>query len=98
MKLTPSRKHAREQGWALIAVMSLAATALIMLASVMTWANQNSTVVARNNEYFATTYAAAAATEKALSAMVQDDQDYGEGIVFTETSYYAGLIPTAADN
>jgi hypothetical protein len=98
MKLTTSKKHAREEGWALIAVMSLAATALIMLASVMSWANQNSTVVARNNEYFATTYAAEAATEKALSAIVQDDQDYGEGIVFTESSYYAGLIPTAADN
>jgi hypothetical protein len=98
MNLKASKKHAREQGWALIAVMSLAATALIMVASVMTWANQNSTVVARNNEYFATAYAAEAATEKALSAIVQDDQDYGEGIVLSEASYYAGLIPTASDN
>jgi hypothetical protein len=68
------------------------------VASVMTWANQNSTVIARNNEYFATSYAAESATEKALSAMVADDQDYGEGIVFSQTSYYAGLIPTASDN
>ncbi len=98
MNIRPSKKRARENGWALIAVMSLAATGLLMVASLISWANQNATVVARNNEYFATTYAAEAATEKALSAMVQDDQDYGEGIVFTEASYYAGLIPTASDN
>jgi hypothetical protein len=78
--------------------MSLAATGLLLVAGVMTWSNENSTVVDRNNEYFATTYAAEAATEKALCAMVQDDQDYGEGIVFTQTSTYAGLIPTASDN
>jgi hypothetical protein len=98
MNLRPSNKRARKNGWALIAVMSLAATALLMVASVMSWANQNSAVVARNNEYFATTYAAEAATEKALGAMVQDDQDYGAGIVYNETSYYTGLIPTASDN
>jgi hypothetical protein len=98
MNLRHFKKRARERGWALIVVMSLAATALLMLASVMSWANENATVVARNNEYFATTYAAEAATEKALGAMVQDDQDYGEGTVFTQTAYYSTLIPTAQDN
>ncbi|HUD48643.1 MAG TPA: hypothetical protein VMR33_17555 [Candidatus Baltobacteraceae bacterium] len=98
MNLRPCKKQSREKGWALIAVMTLAATALLMLAGVMSWANENATVVARNNEYFATTYAAEAATEKALGAMVRDDQDYGEGIVFTQTAYYSGLYPTAADN
>jgi hypothetical protein len=98
MKLTQSHKHAREKGWAILATMSLAAAALVLTASVMTWSNENSTVIARNNEFFATSYAAEAATEKALSAMVSDDQDYGEGYVFTETAYYAGLVPTSADN
>jgi len=65
----------------------------------MSWANENSTVTARNSETFTTTYAAESATEKTLSAMVQDDQDYGEGLVFTKasTSAYSGLIPTASD-
>jgi len=98
MNIRPSKNRTREKGWALIAVMSLAATALLMLASVMSWSNQNATVVARNNEYFATSYAAEAATEKALGAIVQDDQDYGAGIVFSETAYYAGLVPTASDS
>jgi hypothetical protein len=98
MKLIHSHKHAREKGWAILAVMSLAAAALILMASVMTWSNENSTVIGRNNEFFATSYAAEAATEKALSAMVADDQDFGEGYVFTQTAYYANLIPTASDN
>jgi hypothetical protein len=100
MKITPVTSRARERGWALLVVMSLAATGLLLMASVMSWTNENSTVTARNSETFATTYAAEAATEKALSAIVQDDQNYGEGLVFTKNaaSAYSGLIPTSTDN
>jgi hypothetical protein len=80
--------------------MSLAATGLLLMASVMSWANENSTVTARNSETFTTTYAAEAATEKTLGAIVQDDQNYGEGLVFTKSaaSAYSSLIPTATDS
>src|SRR5580658_10363714 len=100
MNLRPSNKRAREKGWAILAVMTLAAAALLVLASLMSWANENATVVERNNEFFATTYAAEAATEKALGAIVQDDQDYGEGLVLTRSAagYYSTLIPTASDS
>ena len=47
----------------MLVVMSLAATGLLLVASVITWANENATVTARNSELFATTYAAEAATE-----------------------------------
>ena len=97
MNLRPSNR-AREKGWALLASMTLAATGLLLVAGVISWCNENSAVVARNNEYFSTTYAAEAATEKALCAMVQDDQDYGEGIVFAQINHYKGLIPTASDS
>src|SRR5665213_3779742 len=100
MKITPVTPRAREKGWALLVVMALAATVLLLMASVMTWANENATVTARNSEFFTTTYAAEAATEKALGAIVQDDQNYGEGLVFTRSaaSYYSTLIPTASDS
>jgi hypothetical protein len=80
--------------------MVLAATGLMVLASVMAWANENSTVTARNSEYFTTTYAAEAATEKALGAIVQDDENYGEGLVFIRNAagYYNTLIPTVSDS
>jgi hypothetical protein len=80
--------------------MSLCATGLLVLASIMSWANENATVTARSSETFTTTYAAEAATEKALGAIVQDDQNYGEGLVMTKnaTLSYSTLIPTASDS
>jgi hypothetical protein len=98
MNLQIRNNQTRQDGWALIAVMSLAATALLLLAGVMNWANENATVTARNSETFTTLYAAEAATEKALGAIVQDDQNYGEGLVFSRTSYYSGLYPTSSDS
>jgi hypothetical protein len=99
MKITPVKPRARKKGWALLIVLSLAATGLLLLASVLSWANENAAVTARNSETFTTTYAAEAATEKALGAVVQDDQNYGEGLVFTKNASgsYSGLIPTASD-
>ncbi len=85
-------------GWALLAVLSVTGAAVMVLASVMSWSNENSTVTGRRNEYFATAYAAEAATEKALSAMVQDDENYGEGYVLQRTSNYSAMVPTASDD
>jgi hypothetical protein len=100
MKITPVKPRARERAWALLVVMALAATGLLLVASVIAWANENAAVTARNSEYFTTTYAAEAATEKALGAIVQDDQNYGEGLVLTRSSsgYYNTLIPSASDS
>jgi hypothetical protein len=100
MKTRSVNSRTRERGWALLVVMALAAAGLLLMASVITWANENAAVTARNSEFFTTTYAAEAATEKALGAIVQDDQNYGEGLVFTRSaaSYYSTLIPTASDS
>ena len=100
MKLTstPSRSGNRRRGWALLAVMSLAAVGLIALAGVMNWASENAAVAARNNEYFATSYAAEAATEKVLSLMSMQYQDYGFPLVVSNMSTYASTIPTSSDS
>jgi hypothetical protein len=100
MNPKPAIHRTREKAWALLIVLSLAATGLLLVASIMAWANENAAVTARNTEYFTTTYAAEAATEKALSAIVQDDQNYGEGLVLSKcaSSAYSSLIPTASDN
>jgi hypothetical protein len=100
MKITPVKSRTRQRAWALLVVMALSATSLVLLASVIAWGNENSTVTARNSEYFTTTYAAEAATEKALGAIVQDDENYGEGLVFTRNAagYYNSLIPTVSDS
>jgi hypothetical protein len=100
MKTIPAKNRARQGGWAILLVMSLAATALLLMASVLTWANENAAVTARSSELFTTTYAAEAATEKVLGSIVQDDQNYGAGWVATRnaSSAYSSLIPTTSDN
>jgi hypothetical protein len=99
VKLAPPSFRAgnRQGGWALLIVMSLAAVGLMTLAGVMSWANENATVTARNNEYFATSYAAEAATEKALARFSQDYQNYGFSLVTANISAYATNIPNASD-
>jgi hypothetical protein len=100
MKLTPASFRAghRRGGWALLVVMSLATVSLMVLAGVMSWANENATVAARNNEYFATTYAAEAATEKVLSTMSQQYQNFGFPLLVSNMSTYGAILPTASDN
>jgi hypothetical protein len=101
MKLIPAffnRTRARKRAWALLAVMTLAGVGLMLLASVMNWAKENSEVNERNNEYFATSYAAEAATEKALSRMSQDYQNYGFSVVSANLSSYAATLPTSSDS
>jgi len=99
MKLTPisSRTGNRRRGWALIVVMSLALIGIMLLVGIMSWANENAAVAARNNEYFATCYAAEAATAKVLSLMSMQYQNYGFPLLASNMSTYASTIPTSSD-
>ena len=100
MKLTFSHTIARQanRGWALLAVLTITGAAVMLVASVISWSNENSAVASRRNEYFSTSYAAEAATEKARSAMMQDNVNYGEGYVVSHLSSYASLLPTSSDD
>jgi hypothetical protein len=99
MKLNPAsyRTRGRQRGWALLAVMTLSMCCLVLLAGVMSWTNENAAVTARNSEYFATAYAAEAATEKVLSSMSQQYQDYGFSVINQNMSSYVSTIPTTSD-
>jgi hypothetical protein len=79
-------------------VMVLAVGSLLVVGSVLQWSNVSATVTSRNNEYYATTYAAEAATEKVLSAIVSDYENYGEPIVYSRLSTYANSIPSSSDD
>src|SRR5271155_4392373 len=99
MNLTPTTIRAadRQRGWALLIVMTLAGCALMTLAGVMSWANENASVAARNNEYFTTSYAAEAATEKVLSTMSYQYQNYGFPLLVSNMSTYSSTLPTSSD-
>lgn len=100
MKLIPltTRTGQGQRGWALLVVLTLVGCALVLLASVMKWANQNATIVNRNNEYFATSYAAEAATEKVLATMFQQYQNYGFSLINQNMSTYATTLPSGSDS
>ena len=92
------RARGRRRGWALLAVMTLSGVGLMLLASVMNWANENASTNERNNEYFATSYAAEAATEKVLASMSQQYQNYGASVISQNLSSYATILPNGSDN
>ena len=85
-------------GWALMIVMVLAVGALLVVGSVLSWSNVTSNVTSRNNEFYATTYAAEAATEKVLSAVVCDYENYGAPVVYSKLTTYSNFIPSASDD
>jgi hypothetical protein len=88
----------RSGGWALAIVLVLAAGALLVAGSVLSWSDSSAETTARNNEYYATTYAAEGATEKVLSAVVSDYENYGEPIVFAKLATYSNSVPSANDD
>lgn len=96
--ITSLKARGRRRGWALLAVLSLATCALMVLAGIMSWANQNSTRTARNNEYFATSYAAESAVEKVRAAMTQQYQNYGFPLITENMSTYQATVPTTSDS
>jgi len=96
--LLPVNSRRRRGGWALAIVMALCVGALLIAASVVSWSNVAASNVARNNEYYTTSYAAEAATEKVLSSVVADYENYGAAMVYSKLSTYSNIIPTSSDN
>jgi hypothetical protein len=100
MKPLPSPVNSRRRrgGWALAIVMLLCVGALLVAASVVQWSNVGGSDVARNNEFYAASYAAEAATEKALASVVVDYENYGAPLVCSKLSTYSNIIPATSDS
>jgi hypothetical protein len=96
--LHPVGSRRAQGGWALMIVMVLAVGSILVAGSVLQWSNVSATVTSHNNEYYATTYAAEGATEKVLSAVVSDYENYGEPIVYSRLTTYSNFIPSLSDN
>jgi hypothetical protein len=96
--LPPVKSRPGRGGWLLVIVLVLAAGALLVVASVLSWSNVTANNTSRNNEFYATTYAAEGATEKVLSAIVSDYENYGEPIVYSRLATYSNLLPSASDD
>lgn len=98
MKTSLTNSGKKAKGYVLLIVLGLIAVALVMVANALSWSDSSATLTARNNEYFTTSYAAEAATEKALSSVSSDYQNFGEGLVYSKISTYAQGIPSLSDD
>jgi len=100
MNTTLTRTRKTEEGSSLFLVMTLIVIAFLMLASALSWSQNNALTIARNNQYWRTIAAAEAATEKVYARLHDDFQLNGETTVYNNsqgTAYYT-TVPTAADS
>lgn len=95
MKLFENR---RDSGYALMIVLFFAAISLMSLGSALQWCSTTARITDRNNNYFAASAAAEAATEKVLASMSRDFQLGGEAAVYNNLQTYRGFVPTTNEN
>jgi hypothetical protein len=81
-----------------MAVLFFAAASFLILGAALDWCMTNAKLTDRNNQYYNTTAAAEAATEKVLASVGRDYAAQGEALVFVNLANYRNLIPTAAEN
>jgi len=81
-----------------MAVLFFAAASFLILGAALDWCMTNAKLTDRNNQYYTTTAAAEAATEKVLASVGRDYAAQGEGLVWVNLANYRNLIPTAAEN
>lgn len=96
--LPPVISRRARGGWALMIVLVLGAGAILVAGSMLSWCNVSANVTARNNEFYATTYAAESATEKVLASFVSDYENYGAPLVYSKLSTYSNCVPTSSDD
>ena len=91
-------RNQHRSGYTLAAVLCFAAASFLILGAALDWCMTNAKLTDRNNQYYTTTAAAEAATEKVLATLGRDYAAQGEGLVWINVANYRNLIPTSAEN
>jgi hypothetical protein len=89
-------KH--ERAFALLIVLILTCLSMILLASSLRWTTESGKQTERQNTYFLSSLAAEAATEKILSAMMNDYEKGGDAQVYNNLSISQVRVPNSSDN
>jgi hypothetical protein len=85
-------------GYSLLLVLAFVSVSFMILGAALNWCNTNAKLNDRNNQYFSTSAAAEAATEKVLSSLARDYQSQGESLVWANMNNYRRLVPTTGEN
>jgi hypothetical protein len=98
MKTSYAKCRTDRSGYALLLVMVFLGLILLILAGVLNWTAESSRLTDRNNEYYTSSAAAEAATEKVLVRISRDYLRGGEAATFKNLASYRTNVPTAGDN
>lgn len=90
--------RSQNHGHVLLTVTVLLGISGVMVAGVYSYAKGNVRLNQRNNDYIAATCAAEASTEKVLSQITTDFQNYGDGYLQQNLSTYRSMIPSSSEN
>ncbi len=95
---THSSQSPGRQAYILVLTLVFLGLSVLFLACALSWSSQNTRNTDRGNEYYTSSAAAEAATEKVL---IRIDRDYvlsGEGATFNNMPSYRATIPTNTDD
>lgn len=98
MRTSPCLRPTPTAGFTMVLALIFTAITLLVLAAALSWCSTNSALTARNNQYFTTSAAAEAATEKVITSLSRDYQSAGEFLVSANLASYRSLVPTPAEN
>lgn len=98
MKTSFPIRRQSQQGYTLLLVLVFAAASFLVLGSALDWCMTNGRLTDRNNQYFSSTAAAEAATEKVLSNLARDYASQGESLVWHNIDSYRKLVPTKEED
>ena len=88
----------REGGFALLVVMIFAGISLSALVGALSWTSTSAQQTARNVQYFNTTAAAEAASEKVLASLLHDYQNGSSAAVEANLNSYRSMKPSISEN
>jgi len=86
------------RGNVLLMVMIMIAVSLTMVTAIFNYSANNAKLNQRTSDYYLTTGAAEAATEKVVSQLTSDYRNYGDGYCVQHLSQYRTLIPSSAES
>lgn len=86
------------QGNALLIVLILMAISLLMVVSMFSYSASNTRLNQRNYDYYQAVAASEAATEKVLSQVTSDFQNYGDGYLQQNLDTYRQQIPSTTES
>lgn len=98
MKMMMEKLKRGRQGFALLMVLIFTSLGLLLMTAAMSWTSNSSLLNERSNQYNASMLAAEAASEKVMTAMLNDFKNYGQPGLANNLNNYKTRVPNASES